>query len=262
MKYVDYDGLLYFWTLLKPKFVAVVDGKALSTNDYTTAEKTKLAGIAENANNYSLPTATASVLGGVTVGDNITLSSGKISLSKTNVVTALGYTPPVSDTTYSAATTTAAGLMSSADKTKLDGIDTNANKYVLPTSTASVLGGVKIGSNITVSSGTISLVKANVTAALGYTPMTPTEVSTAIAGAGHLKRTIVTALPDVTAADADTIYMILEDTASTDNKYIEWMVINSAWEKVGTSDVDLTPYAKTADLVRVTNTEIDTILAS
>lgn len=42
--------------------------------------------------------------------------------------------------------------------------------YSLPIATSSVLGGVKIGSNITVSSGTISLSKANVTSALGYTP--------------------------------------------------------------------------------------------
>ena len=44
--------------------------------------------------------------------------------------------------------------------------------YTLPTATASVLGGVKTGSNITNSGGTISLTKANVTAALGYTPPT------------------------------------------------------------------------------------------
>lgn len=31
-----------------------VSGKGLSTNDYTTAEKNKLAGIAANANNYTL----------------------------------------------------------------------------------------------------------------------------------------------------------------------------------------------------------------
>lgn len=35
--------------------VEKVDGKGLSTNDYTTAEKNKLAGISENANNYSHP---------------------------------------------------------------------------------------------------------------------------------------------------------------------------------------------------------------
>ena len=37
------------------------------------------------------------------------------------------------DTKYNNATTSAAGLMSAADKTKLDGIETGANKYVHPT---------------------------------------------------------------------------------------------------------------------------------
>lgn len=75
----------------------------------------------------------------------------------------------------SAATTSAAGLMSAADKTKLDGIATGANKYSLPTASSSTLGGVKTGSNITNSSGTISLTSANVTTALGYTPATATH---------------------------------------------------------------------------------------
>lgn len=74
--------------------------------------------------------------------------------------------------TKTAATQSAAGLMSADDKTKLDGIATGANKYSLPNATSSTLGGVKIGSNITVSSGTISLTKADVTSALGYTPPT------------------------------------------------------------------------------------------
>lgn len=70
-------------------YVKAVSGKGLSTNDYSTAEKNKLAGLS----NYTLPTATASVLGGIKIGSNITLSSGTISLSKTNVTSALGYTP-------------------------------------------------------------------------------------------------------------------------------------------------------------------------
>lgn len=73
--------------------VSQVEGMGLSTNDYTNAEKNKLAGIAENANNYILPTATSSNLGGVKIGSNITNSSGVISLSSDNVVSALGYTP-------------------------------------------------------------------------------------------------------------------------------------------------------------------------
>lgn len=43
-------------------------------------------------------------------------------ITKSQVTTALGYTPPQQDTTYSDATTSKAGLMSAADKTKLDGI--------------------------------------------------------------------------------------------------------------------------------------------
>jgi len=70
-----------------------VDGKGLSTNDYTDAEKTKLAGIATGANKYTLPTATSSVLGGVKTGSNITNSSGTISLTSANVTSALGFTP-------------------------------------------------------------------------------------------------------------------------------------------------------------------------
>lgn len=40
-----------------------------------------------------------------------------------------------------------------------------------------MLGGVKIGSNISVSSGTISLTSANVTSALGYTPANTSDIS-------------------------------------------------------------------------------------
>lgn len=98
---------------------------------------------ASSGSTYTLPMATGSTLGGVKIGSNITVNNGTISLSKTNVINALGYTPPTTDT-----------------------------KYTLPTASAWTLGGVKIGSNITENSGTISLTKANVTSALGYTPPT------------------------------------------------------------------------------------------
>ena len=46
---------------------------------------------------------------------------------------------------YAEATQSASGLMSASDKAKLDGIEAQANKYVLPQATSSALGGVKIG---------------------------------------------------------------------------------------------------------------------
>lgn len=59
-----------------------VTGKGLSTNDYTTADKNKLSGIAENANNYSLPVATSKALGGVKSGTDITVdASGNVSVN-------------------------------------------------------------------------------------------------------------------------------------------------------------------------------------
>lgn len=57
------------------------------------------------------------------------------------------------DTTYGVASGSANGLMSSTDKTKLDGIATGANKYVLPAAGLNALGGVKTTSQVTSSSG-------------------------------------------------------------------------------------------------------------
>ena len=90
------------------KKVDKVSGKGLSTEDYTTDEKTKLAGIAEDANKYTLPTASAQMLGGIKVGTNLSVSEDG-TLSAT-------------DTTYSPATTTSSGLMSAADKVAVNGI--------------------------------------------------------------------------------------------------------------------------------------------
>ena len=52
-----------------------VDGKSLTSNDFTDVLKTKLEGIAENANNYSLPTASETQLGGVMVDSALNSTS-------------------------------------------------------------------------------------------------------------------------------------------------------------------------------------------
>lgn len=79
--------------LISKTKVDKVSGKQLSTEDYTTEEKTKLSGIDDNANNYTLPKASSSVLGGVKTGSNITNTDGTISLTKANVTSALGIDP-------------------------------------------------------------------------------------------------------------------------------------------------------------------------
>ena len=82
MGYLDNTGLQYVWNKIKTfvanNYVAKVSGKGLSTNDYTTTEKNKLAGLS----NYSLPVATTSTLGGVISGGDITIdSSGNVTVN-------------------------------------------------------------------------------------------------------------------------------------------------------------------------------------
>lgn len=95
----------------------------------TSADKAKLDGVAAGANNYVLPSAGKGTLGGVKTTSEVT--------------SAAGYTPaPIIDgvpyykdtnTTYADATQGAHGLMTAADKKKLDGVASGANNYSHPT---------------------------------------------------------------------------------------------------------------------------------
>ena len=91
INYLSKYGTKWLMTKIKGLLNGKVDkvaGKGLSTNDFTTAEKNKLAGIATEANKYTLPAATADTLGGVNTGANITNTDGAISLTKKNVTDA------------------------------------------------------------------------------------------------------------------------------------------------------------------------------
>lgn len=75
---------------------------------------------------------------------------------------------------------------------------------------------------------------------------TDSAIAAAVAAAPHLKRTIVEQLPDPGEADENTIYMVGTGAGSEDSAYEEYMLINGAFERIGTSDVDLTNYATKA----------------
>lgn len=157
MAWLDYDGLLYFWQKIKAKLADKVDkveGKGLSTNDFSAAYKTKLDGIANGANNYSHPTSSGNkhIPAGGSAGqilrwssdgtaqwgndNNTTYSAFKGATSSAAGGSGLVPAPTAgkqgqylrgdgtwatpTDTTYSDATQSAHGLMSIADKKKLD----------------------------------------------------------------------------------------------------------------------------------------------
>lgn len=93
-------------------------------------------------------------------------------------VTGKGYLTSVPAQTWASITgkPTFAAVATSGSYNDLTNKPTIPSAYTLPTASSTVLGGVKIGSNITVSSGTISLSKANVTSALGYTPANTSDI--------------------------------------------------------------------------------------
>lgn len=94
------------------------------------------------------------------------------------------------------------------------------------------------------------------TIVVGDNPLaTQAYVTTAIANAGHLKREKVSALPGVATAKENVIYMVPRTNAEDNNSFDEYMLIDGAWEKTGSSDVDLSGYANTA----ITGAEIDAL---
>lgn len=98
---------------------------------------------------------------------------------------------------------------------------------------------------------------------------TDSAISAAVANADHLKREIVEDLPDVGEADENTIYMVGSGTGSQNSVYEEYMLINGGFEKIGSSQVDLTNYAlKTyvdqaeSDAVATAGTNADSKIAT
>ena len=77
-KFLDSNGVIYLWSKIKTLVggkVDKVEGKGLSSNDFTAAEKAKLGGL----ENYTLPAATAATLGGVKVGAGLNIVDGVLS---------------------------------------------------------------------------------------------------------------------------------------------------------------------------------------
>ena len=276
MAFLDLDGLSHLVQWFKGQLggkVDKVEGKQLSSNDYTTAEKNKLAGLS----NYSHPTTSGNkhIPAGGAAGKILGWASD-------------GTAQWVDDknTTYNDVTQSAHGLMTAADKTKLDGIAAGANKYIHPSYTAPAAGLYKVTVDASGHvSATTAVAKSDITA-LGI-PSTNTTYSAAtqsanglmsaadkkkldgfgaassyatmtyvgqqISAAGHISKSIVETLPAVKDAKDNVIYMIKKATPDGSNLYDEYMLISGALEKIGDT--------KTV-IEAITNTQIDTILAS
>ena len=130
-------------------------------------------------------------------------------------------------------------------------------KYSHPSSgvTAGTYKSVTVNAQGHVTAGTNPTTLSGYGISNAYTKTeTDTKISNAIANAGHLKREIVSQLPDVASADEHTIYMVAKASGAVGsgdkNGYDEYMLVVTGdtrkFEKVGDSAVDLTNYATKA----------------
>lgn len=153
--------------------------------------------------------------------------------------------------TYNVATTEEAGLLSSANLTKLNAIDDGAEKNVI----------TKIKRNGTLIN--VSNKEVDISVPTKYSELvndknlvTETEVKTLISEARHMKKEIVSTKPST--GEENVIYLV-GPKGSGNNIYEEWLFVSGQWEKIGDTDtkVDLTGYLKSSEIQAITNTEIN-----
>lgn len=254
-KYVGENALLYFWGKIKTLVATKVDkveGKGLSTNDYTTEEKTKLSGIDTGAEVNVIESV---VINGTTATITNKTASVNISAGSIDTISVNGTNVP-------------------ADQNK------NVN-IAVPTKV----------SDITNDSGFITGINSNdVTTALGYTPYNATNPSgyqNATEVQALIDASVVTvykakgsvafaSLPSLVAANEGNVYNVT-DSFTTTSDFVEGAgntypagtnvaIINTTgttykYDVLG-GFVDLTGYVQFTDLVELTNGEIDTITSN
>ena len=198
------------------------------------SNETKISALEANLSSY-VPT--SRTINGTALTSNITITKVESATTSTNVN---GYTvaknvpsnAKFTDTTYDDVTTSTRGLMTAADKTKLDGIASGATKYSHPRFTAKTSGFYKIAVNneghVT---GTTNVEKSDITGLIGGTPSleghthddryyTETEVNTKLktkSNTGHTHtKSEITDLATWARADTKPSYNFSEIDGSVD----------------------------------------------
>lgn len=251
--YLSKDGALYLWQKIKSYVASVTptkqsdlinDDNTVKDSDYATY-KQKITDLEDQVEGIVATGGEANVLEGVQFnGTDLAINSKKVNITATSgtnngsiaingsdiAVTGLGSAAYTASTAYDTAGAAAAVLGSSTDTA----------------GTATVYGN-----------------KASIDAINSAGYQTAQQVSNAIDDAisdiTGISYEVVATLP--ATGEAGTIYLIANN-GSNPNIYDEYIWYNNAYEKIGTTDVDLSNYLQTTDVLSITNAEIDTIVAS
>ena len=247
-KVVNIDLSAYATKTAVNNKVDKAEGKGLSTEDYTTAEKTKLAGIAAGAN--------PNVIEAVKVnGTALTVTDKAVNVDLSDYAT----TQAVADGYVAKETGKGLSANDFTDtlKTKLDGVAAGAEVNTIET----------IRVNGTASAPSNKVVDITV----------PTKVSqitndSGFQTAAEVTASIATAVADITSFDYQTVdtlpatgvkgtvYLIPATGGSGQNVKEEYIWIGTGYEMLGTTEMDLTGYWNETNLQLATNADIDAII--
>lgn len=262
-KFADYDNVAYIWEKIKNKFVAKESGKGLSEANYTQTEKTKLAGIAAGAEvnvnaDWDANTGDAAILNkptklsdftdDVTVQSNWTESDNTkkdyIKNKPSNLVQDANYVH--TDNNYT-----------NTEKSKLAGIEAGAEANVNPDWNASS-GDAQILNKPTIPTVDQQMSDSSTNAisnsvVKGY-------IDDAISGVTGIDFQIVQTLPST--GTKGVIYLVSHSGTAPDiyDEYI-WITVSGTgqFEKIGTTQIDLSSYMQFSDMIPLTTAEIDAI---
>lgn len=270
MKYVSETGLSYFKTKLMAAIttqlatkVDAVEGKVLSSNDYTTTEKEKLAGLS----NYTLPIATSEALGGIKIGAGLAINAetGVLSVTNGGVADSVDWSGIQSKPT----TVAGYGITDTYTKTETNALIANLdyadsaveNKYV---SAVSEVDGVIAVTRTNLPDYSTVYDAIGSAAAIVGTAGDAATANTVYGAKAYADSLVVSAYnykgtyESLAALQAAVTTPAVGDVYNLSDTGMNTAWNGTAWDDLGAS---LSGYVASADLVEVTNAEIDAMFA-
>ena len=198
-----------------------VSGKGLSTEDYTTTEKTKLAAIEEEANKTIVDSALSST------SEN-PVQNKVIQSSISDINTEVAKKANSADL-HAVATSGSYADLENVPTTFTPSAHTQASSTITDTNTYSNLNNV---------AGTQESINSAIDSKIGALLSVEYQV-------------IVQSLPTASASTMNKFYLLAEEDAETDDAYEIFITVKNGstytWEKVDTARIDLADYVKTDD---------------
>lgn len=246
---LDENGLAHLWQRIKllvtnktSNKVDKVDGKGLSTNDYTNAEKTKLAGIESGAQRNVQPD------WALTSGDGAIKNKPTIPTKVSQLTNDSSYA------TTSGVDTVINNKLNTLDLADKDIPSTIDEGQYFVSGLSQENGLVKAKKTQFATMFTINLEAAQSQGDVVTLAQLSQSINTAVGKITSFEYKIVDSLPATTEGKKGVIYLIAHSGSTNQNSYDEYIFLPAEgstaarYEKIGTTDIDLTPYAKKTEI--------------